>query len=761
MTANNNSTKIRHLRQQLLHNGFKPLPASQKGVHIKGWSRATIDQAFLKTHARKATHSNTGLRCDDLIAIDIDCRDAELADELEALTEQALGATEWCRVGQAPKRLLLYRLEGEVGRSARTGKYGGHMVELLCGPGRQFIAYGLHPGTGKPYHWEGVLEPATHSFDELPGVTYEAAIGLIDTIEETLAASGLPRSRSAHRQGLGAEAEYDLTDAFEFLTNEGELVTWGALKAELTHEGIFGNIRRENGEFGDSDAVHAYIARGSGQPCLYDFVRDTTHFESLGTEKLGEMLPPAPSANADRFTDDKLAELLRDWVHFPDKTMRHIKHPERPYEVGGMNEFFSEHTVPSPSGQGRPQTVVNAWKRHPERKKANYAELRPDYPDEAFVHQGDELIFNTYRRPQHPVDGVHGELDTFFEYLAHLIPEQRERAIFLDWNAYKIKYPSARMHGLIMVTPEFGTGRDLYFQILRRVIGAGYVKSIYLNDLLGSGSQSQYNEYLSEALVLTVSEALEERDDRSRWHTRHVAYEQFKKICSPQPEPMRVKRKYGKIDTVQVFASLLIASNHTDALAIPPGDRRLIIIDNTLTKLADAPNDLLERIVAWMGNPDNIGALYDYYMARAERIQYDPFGTPPMTPAKEHMIEASQSNIDQLYEIFLEQAKGDVCTAAQWRSYAQQAARDYDLPMPDSIEARDKALIAVLTARSCAAPGLPKCGLKIDKKMVRPRIIRNVKAWRDLSMGEAPYRKLLREEMRKNGPIGNDVISIM
>jgi len=107
-----------------------------------------------------------------LVAVDIDTLDEQLADECQALAELNLGETS-IRIGRWPKRLMLYRVtdvtpyqrvlfddgfEYPKGAEAR--------VELLSDD-RQFVAHGVHPGTGAPYSWpDGLL-----NYDALPLVT--------------------------------------------------------------------------------------------------------------------------------------------------------------------------------------------------------------------------------------------------------------------------------------------------------------------------------------------------------------------------------------------------------------------------------------------------------------------------------------------------------------------------------------------------------------------------------------------------------------
>ena len=79
--------------------------------------------------------------------VDIDiAEDAELALRIEQLARERLGDTPALRIGRAPKRLLVYRT------AAPFKGLKCHPLEVLC-LGQQFVAYAIHPGTGRPYDW--------------------------------------------------------------------------------------------------------------------------------------------------------------------------------------------------------------------------------------------------------------------------------------------------------------------------------------------------------------------------------------------------------------------------------------------------------------------------------------------------------------------------------------------------------------------------------------------------------------------------------
>lgn len=82
----------------------------------------------------------------NVVAIDIDVLDADIAYEIDRHCQEKLGDTPALRIGQEPKRLRVYRTKVPF----RGNSFGS--LEVLC-DGRQFVGYGIHPRTKQPYTW--------------------------------------------------------------------------------------------------------------------------------------------------------------------------------------------------------------------------------------------------------------------------------------------------------------------------------------------------------------------------------------------------------------------------------------------------------------------------------------------------------------------------------------------------------------------------------------------------------------------------------
>jgi len=127
-----------------------------------------------------------GMACGTVVGIDIDVLDHDLAHRLEQLARTMLGDTPLLRIGKAPKRLLVYRAEQPFAGPKRTP------LEVLA-HGRQFVAFAVHPDTGRPYDWPEET-PLSVALDDVPVVTEESVRAWLDAAFALLPADMRPTS---------------------------------------------------------------------------------------------------------------------------------------------------------------------------------------------------------------------------------------------------------------------------------------------------------------------------------------------------------------------------------------------------------------------------------------------------------------------------------------------------------------------------------------------------------------------------------------
>ncbi|HEV7266172.1 MAG TPA: bifunctional DNA primase/polymerase [Falsiroseomonas sp.] len=184
-----------------------------------------------------------GIARGTVVGIDIDVLDAALAIELASLASSMLGDTPCLRIGQAPKRLLVYR--------AATPFAGRKRLPLeVLARGQQFVAHAIHPGTGRSYTWpeETLLDVP---LAKLPAVDEAGVMAWLDRAYALIPPELRPRSLGLDGTGeAGAwigpsdpRGTYEAVKAaLAYLPNEdldgASWITMGnAIKAALGEEG--------------------------------------------------------------------------------------------------------------------------------------------------------------------------------------------------------------------------------------------------------------------------------------------------------------------------------------------------------------------------------------------------------------------------------------------------------------------------------------------------------------------------------------------
>ena len=184
--------QARTIRSMLWQSGYRPVsiqtpvdstdPSAGKvpwwdGRLQPAWEmKARRDPPHAACNEPQANSLNTGILCDGLRAVDIDCEQPETADRIEALAIAHFGRAPKRGRSNSQRRLLLYRAAPgtEPGKRKITG--AAMQVEVL-GRGQQFVAFGMHT-SGVPYIWDH--NPASYSRDLLSVVTEDQVTAFLE-----------------------------------------------------------------------------------------------------------------------------------------------------------------------------------------------------------------------------------------------------------------------------------------------------------------------------------------------------------------------------------------------------------------------------------------------------------------------------------------------------------------------------------------------------------------------------------------------------
>lgn len=206
---------LRHHGKTLIDHGYNiiSIAPGKKAPGFDGWEKTRSDQAQLKKWIEngRGTHG-VGILTAHTPAVDIDVLDEDLAAILEAWCLEHLGAAP-VRIGQAPKRLLLYRTDAPF-RKVTSKTYLNEWEERcrieVLGDGQQFVAYHRHPETHQPYRWVTRQTPLNTPAGDLTPITADQLADLVKLFEQEAEARGWTPVKSARRSaGKSGKVDYD------------------------------------------------------------------------------------------------------------------------------------------------------------------------------------------------------------------------------------------------------------------------------------------------------------------------------------------------------------------------------------------------------------------------------------------------------------------------------------------------------------------------------------------------------------------------
>jgi putative DNA primase/helicase len=171
----------------LLANAYRIIPIKQgeKRPAIANWQNSRLGGADLDAYEGYGIGILCGQGIDPVVGVDIDISHPVIGPAIISWCRDNLGhAPE--RVGAAPRVMLVYKASSSgwaKGNSVSfydpadpvkpSGNRNEQQIEIL-GMGQQFVAYAIHPDTGKPYEWVDVMGGLEYTrAQDLPLLTEE------------------------------------------------------------------------------------------------------------------------------------------------------------------------------------------------------------------------------------------------------------------------------------------------------------------------------------------------------------------------------------------------------------------------------------------------------------------------------------------------------------------------------------------------------------------------------------------------------------
>lgn len=707
------------VRRQMLRNGYTPLANKDKMCVLSGWPSLVVDDAQIDAWSSQLKYRATGVRVErGLAVVDLDVNDADavqaiidaLPDDVWAALQDApvrrgKGAKEawFCRLAEDEE--AFYRLASAGFRQA-DGDETVHRVEVFAGDGggRQFGVAGAHSigddgEIAVSYRWVDGRGLDTVAFDDLPCVTRAQLACVADTATRVLDELGWHRDLRS-KPGFSSNVPiYDLDDQ-EFETRDHGSVdltelhdlcalhdqvrlsaSWLEGDSAVNLSRCIASLHPADGRVSILETASFEMHRpkallpkplaASALDRLQTLSQGGTMFDRPRTAPAPVSAPATPVGVEMRDDMDMVVDALISDVAFCPSEQRCVLPldggPERAMSLGNFKILMQPWSVEVQGPRGGSQVINPAtiWSSDPRRVVVGGYRFRPDLPDDRTVDMDGMLYINTFRALPVPavseadcVDVAHA----FETLLAHLVPPALDRDWFRMWLASKIQRPQAANCGVLMIADQQGTGRGTLFDMMRVAVGGMYYRSISSVELLGAGGQGAYTDWAAQTLLVTVEEVMAGADSGGNmgWKRRE-AYERIKQLVDPRQRVMEIRRKGMQNYSQDVFFSLLMATNHLDALPLDRNDRRIAVILQPDVRFEDVPA-LKAAVDPWRANgafDARFGAALRAHLMTVA-VDFDALRiAPELSGGREVMRDNNESDVDDILRGVLSRVPGD------------------------------------------------------------------------------------------------------
>lgn len=267
------------------------------------------------------------------------------------------------------------------------------------------------------------------------------------------------------------------------------------------------------------------------------------------------------------------------------------------------------------------------WIDHPAREQIDRENLvfDPTQQVDPYTH------INMFRGLPLKPEGDEAKCEAIIETVHFLCNGDMEVMRWLvNWLAYPLQNVGAKMATAVMMHSEIqGSGKSLLFDGVMRKIYGEYGATLGQHQL-----ESQYTDWRSQKLYGLFEEIFSRGQKYS--HTGTVKH-------MITGETHRIEKKFVSGWEESNHMNAVFLSNEIQPFPVEPGDRRMLVVWPT----AAMPIELQNRTVAELEN-GGATAFYNWLLAQ-DLSDFDPHTKPPMTEAKERLIDFGRAGWDTFY----------------------------------------------------------------------------------------------------------------
>lgn len=308
------------------------------------------------------------------------------------------------------------------------------------------------------------------------------------------------------------------------------------------------------------------------------------------TDAPAEAVPSGSSVAGGWVRTDELPELFKGCVYLADQHKAlipggFILKPEQFAVMFGGRKFMLDETKSS----------RNAWEAftqsiHWRPNVAHGLAFRPELEPGALIEEEGRTLANSWW----PSDtlSVPGDVSPILGLLGKILPDDRDRAIFLNYLAALVQYPGVKFQWAPVLQGVKGNGKSAFISCISRAVGLRYT---HLPDAADIGNK--FNAWLDRRLFIGVEEvyASEKRE----------LLEALKPMITNSR--MGMQDKGGSQYTGDNRANFILCTNHRDGIPVTTDERRYAIFYTAQQTVEDLVRDgmtgsYFPDLYAWLRN---------------------------------------------------------------------------------------------------------------------------------------------------------------
>jgi len=568
---------------RLVERGYNIIPIlpGKKRPPGDDWQKIQSTPELVTSWIETMPQFGIGVLGSTTCAVDIDCRDKAVNNKLLHWLKNNVGLAA-IRIGENPKCVVPFQNVEHFKKMKscefKTPDGVTQAVEIL-GHGQQFVAYGIHPKTIKPYEWVSGPTLADVFYDDLPELTRELAMAFIAYFEGVARDLGWEEVRPGSQQKAEeADALMNLKAALDMDAEEISEILNTYCNDDLHYDDWVKTGMALHHQFGGEVEGLELWTQWSIESAKYVEGSCEAKWESFGDYEgarvtMASLKFEAKKSESVGVIEERLPSMLKNWafvqVEGSARVLREELHSDQIilYKLDDLKkEFANQKVLDNSSDKPKMMNLADMWLEHPDRR--TYAGGICFSPDGQVLNK-----YNLWRGWSYKP--VQGDVSPFIEFVTNVIAggDEGHAKYILGWVAQMIQKPQSKVGVGLVLRGGKGTGKTFFGELV-----GGLCKAHHRIVSKADHVTGRFNRHLEDTLVLQCDEAYWARNKGAEGALKDL-------LTNPR---ITVERKGMDSYSSNNYTRLMFTSNEEWIVPASLDERRFAIFDVSKSRQQDS-----------------------------------------------------------------------------------------------------------------------------------------------------------------------------